>query len=629
MFLLNLSPLEFLAIFGAVSAFVVTLYLLSRSRRRQRVATLRFWKQAASPVVSKQRRRIQQPLSLLLQLISIALLLLAIGQLQWGSPDEASRDHVLLLDTSSWMSARAGQGSLLDAAKARAKAYVRSLPGSDRVMVVRAEGLPGPATGMDDDRRAVERAIDESRPGAAALDLQQAFSFAEQVRRLHAKRAGDVVYVGPGRVSDQGIPLQTPIGLRVIPVEAGSINNVGLTRIGLRRSPTDPEVWDVFVSLRNYGGAPRSSPLAVQFGGAPIASKVVPLAPNKAEELSFRFRTKAAGWVEARILESDSIPEDNRALLEIPELKSIKVAVYSDDPDTLRPALQSHPQIEPTFFRTSDYRSDVKASVVVLDRFVPREAPKVATIWIEPPEPSPFKSRTKVTDAKIVRWRADHELASGLRSQDIRVPEAQVYSVSPGDISIAEAEAGPIVVARPSNRSVVMGFHPGRSDIRFDLVTPLLLANVLRWFEPDVFRAYDLHGGSAGTVTATLDNDGDPSNVKVLGDQEQLPFTVQGRTVRFFAGTPQTVRIISSGREQVHSLSLPEIASTSWEPPRSAFRGLPGPIERAVSRDLWQYLAVLGAIGLLVEWLVYGRARTRAVAPSATRATPAEMRQAS
>ena len=44
--------------------------------------------------------------------------------------------------------------------------------------------------------------------------------------------------------------------------------------------------------------------------------------------------------MEARILESDSIPEDNRALLEIPELKSIKVAVYSDDPDTLRPALQ-------------------------------------------------------------------------------------------------------------------------------------------------------------------------------------------------------------------------------------------------------------------------------------------------
>src|SRR4051794_33524837 len=146
MFLLNLTPLEFLAIFSAVSGVVVALYLLSRSRRRQRVATLRFWAQAQAPVVSKQRRRIQQPMSLLLQILSIALLLLAVGQLQWGSPEDTARDHVLLLDTSSWMSARAGNGSLLDQAKAKAKLYVRALPGSDRVMVVRAEGLPGPVT---------------------------------------------------------------------------------------------------------------------------------------------------------------------------------------------------------------------------------------------------------------------------------------------------------------------------------------------------------------------------------------------------------------------------------------------------------------------------------------------------
>jgi hypothetical protein len=131
-FLLNLTPLEFLAIFGAISGAVVTLYLLSRSRRRQSVATLRFWAQAQAPVVSKQRRRIQQPMSLLLQLLSIACLLLAIGQLQWGTPDNASRDHVLLLDTSSWMSARSGDRTLLDAAKAQAKQFVRALPPSDR-----------------------------------------------------------------------------------------------------------------------------------------------------------------------------------------------------------------------------------------------------------------------------------------------------------------------------------------------------------------------------------------------------------------------------------------------------------------------------------------------------------------
>lgn len=629
MFLLNLTPLEFLAIFGAVSGLVVTLYLLSRSRKRQRVATLRFWSHAQAPVASQQRRRIQQPWSLLLQLLSIACLLLAIGQLQWGSRDNSSRDHVLLLDTSSWMSARAGDGTLLDRAKQRAKTFVRALPATDRVMVVRAEGLPGPATGMDSDRRAIERAIDSSRPGAAALDLQQAFGFAEQVRRLHATRAGDVVYVGPGRVGERGLPTQTPAGLRVLPVESGTVDNIGLTRIGLRRSPSEPELWDVFVSARNYGSAPISVPLAVQFGGAPIGNKTLMLAPGKVEESTFRFRTKAAGWVEARLIRRDAIAEDNRALLEIPALSTIKVAVYTNDPDALRPALRAHPQIEAAFYPTAEYRSDVDAAVLIFDRFAPPQPPKAASIWMDPPSGSPFKTKTTVTAAKIVRWKPDHELAAGLRAQDVRVPEAQVYTPAAGDIAVAEVQAGPVVVARPTNRSVVMGFHPGRSDLRFDIVTPLLLANILRWFEPTVFRTYDLHGGSAGTVTASLDNDADLANVQVLGEREQLPFTLDGHTVRFFAGAPQTVRIVSSGREQVHSLTLPEVAATTWEPPSSARRGVPGAVERAVSRDLWRYLAILGTLGLLVEWLLFGRERRRLAAARGNTPAPLTMRQAS
>lgn len=611
MFLLNLSALEFLAIFGAISGVVVTLYLLSRSRRRQRVATLRFWTQAHAPVVSRQRRRVQQPMSLLLQLLSLALLLLALGQLQWGSRDESSRDHVLLLDTSSWMSARSGNATMMDEAKARARAFVRALPPSDRVMVVRAEAIPGPATGMDTDRQATEHAIDDSRPGAAALDLQQAFAFAEQVRRLHGKRSGEVVYVGPGRVSESGRPLQIPASLRVIPLRSQVVNNVGLTRIGLRRSPNDAEVWDVFVSARNYGTRPRTIPLAVQFGGAPIANKSAALAPGRVEEFSFRFRTKAAGWVEARLLGSDSIPEDNRALLEIPELKTVRVAVYTEEPESFRPALRAHPQIEAVYHATSDYRPDPAANVVILDRFAPRQAPKAPSIWIEPPDSSPFKLKTRVTDAKIVRWRADHEFAAGLRSQDIRVPAASVYAAAQGDVPVAETDAGPIVMARPASRAVALGFHPGRSNLRFDLITPLLLANILRSFEPDVFRTYDMHGGSAGSVSATLDPDVDLATVKVLGENEPLPFTIEGRTVRFFAGTPQTVRVLSNGREQVHSLSLPDMASAVWEPPKSAVRGMPGVIQQALARDLWRYLAILGALGLLLEWLLYGRARRR------------------
>ena len=205
----------------------------------------------------------------------------------------------------------------------------------------------------------------------------------------------------------------------------------------------------------------------------------------------------------------DSIPEDNRALLEIPALKIDQSGGVSDDPDTLRPALQAHPQIEPDFLPTADYRPDVKASVIILDRFAPRAAPKAPQIWIEPPEPLPFQVAHKGNGCE------DRPLARGSRTRCRTSISGHPCSGGTGlrsfagDIPIAEAEAGPIVVARPSSaiRSHGIPSRPVGYSVR--PVTPLLLANVLRWFEPEVFRAYDLHGGSAGTVTATLDADVD------------------------------------------------------------------------------------------------------------------------
>ena len=327
-FLLNLSPLEFLAIFGAVSAFVVTLYLLSRSRKRQRVATLRFWTQAQAPVVSKQRRRIQQPLSLVLQLVSIALLLLALGQLQWGSRDNSARDHVLLLDTSSWMSARSGtnrifagrrqgQGARLRPSAARRRSHY----GGAR----RRSAQPGDRHGQRSPQRSRKRSMNRVRALQPSICSRHSPS---QSRCAGCTRnaQGDVVYIGPGRVAEQGVPVQTPIGLRVIPVDTGAIDNVGLTRIGLRRSPADPEVWDVFVSARNYGSSARNVPLAVQFGGAPIANRLLMLAPGKVEEFSFRFRTKAAGWVEARFWIAIPYPKTIAPCWKSRRLKTVKVA---------------------------------------------------------------------------------------------------------------------------------------------------------------------------------------------------------------------------------------------------------------------------------------------------------------
>jgi len=229
-FLANLSLAEFLVLAGGVSLLVTLLYLFDRTRRRQVVATLRFWKEAMA-VAESRRWRIQQPLSLLLQLASILLLLLAVAQLRIGSSDDGSRDHVLILDTSAWMGARGANGTLMEEARAAALAYVRAVPSRDRVMIVRAGAVAVPATAFESDRAVLAEAIRSSEPGAAALNIRRALDFARRTLALHARRPGEIVFAGSDRVESDGEPLAAIPNFRYLPVET-TVENVGLRRLG-------------------------------------------------------------------------------------------------------------------------------------------------------------------------------------------------------------------------------------------------------------------------------------------------------------------------------------------------------------------------------------------------------------
>jgi hypothetical protein len=619
MFFLNLSLPEFLGLLGSLSGVVVALYLLDRMRKKHTVSTLRFFALSDKPPVLKHRRKLQQPWSLILQLVSLLLLLLAIAQLRLGSPARSSRDHVLILDSSAWMAARTGQLRLIDQARAAARGYVRALPSSDRVMVVRADVLATPATLFESDRQKVQQAIDQTQPGAAPLNIEQALDFARQAQRLHSQQPGEIVFVGAGRVAGDEASLSAPPpNLRFVPI-ASPTEHAGLRKVGVRRSLSDPDIWEVFITVKNYGTTSRSVPLGIQFGGAPVGTRRFELKPGAEENSTFRFKTRAAGWLEARLVTRDAFQQDDRAVLELPARKLLPVMVYSAEPELLRPIFTSISGVQATFLPTSSYDSKIQNGIVLLDRFAPPAPPVTASIWMEPPAgKSPVPVRTTEKNAKLKRWRVDHPLGAGLRTKDLEFPSAEIFSVGPGDVAIAEADSGALIVARPGEpKTVVFGFHPVRAGMKYELTTPLLFANILRWMAPDVFRSWELTAGTVGTVDAELESETDPSGIHIsTEDGKQLPFTVEGRTLRFFAGSPGIVRVLTGVREMVYSLTLPQPGDFVWKP-SSGKRGLPGggPSEPA-SRDIWQWLAVLGALGLLADWILYGRMRTRYVPPA-------------
>lgn len=622
MHLLNLTLGQFLALFGSVSAVLLALYLLDRSRRRQVVSTLRFWVSAEQPTVVTRRRRIQQPFSLLLQLASVALLLLAIAQLRFGALASAPRDRVLILDTSAWMAARTSTRTLMDLARERARAYVRAVPARDRIMLVRADALTTPATAFEPDRKKLEEAIAASQPGDTALNLDQALAFARRIQQQSGRRAGEVVFVGTGKLGQPfaNAPGSVPY-LRFLNVP-DPVENCGLRRIGVRRSAADPDVWEIYVSLRNYGAAPHTVTLSLTFGPSPdgpgnlpAGSRRISLAPGADRETSFQFRSRAAGFLRAQILPHDAFPADDRATLQLPAQPALRVTVYSAEPDLLRPVLAASPQVLATFRAPSEYSAQGPGSLVILDRFHPPTPPPVDSIWIDPPAGgSPVPVRARVADAPLTAWLADHSLGAGLRATDLRLESASVFEAAPDDLKIAEVAEGPVIVARPGQpKIVVLGFHPALSPMRYELSTPLLYANLLRWMAPEIFRRWELTAGSAGTVKVSLDPDVRPAGVRVLReDGSPAPFTLRGPSLEFFSGAAGTVRVLAGDREYVYSLTLPQLWESIWDVPPDTRRGIPRfatPLREAT--DLWQWLAVAGGAGLLAEWILFGRFRRR------------------
>jgi len=617
MFLLNLTWLQFAGILAGVSAGMVALYLWDRARRRLTVATLRFWTEAARNVEVQRRLRIRQPLSLALQLASVALLLLALAQPRWGSPVAPARDHVLILDTSAWMGARSAQGTtLMEEARAAASAYAHAAPGQDRIMLVRADALATPATAFESNRQALERAIERSAPGVTALNLAQALEFARRVQRQESGPRGEIVYVGAGRMVDNPAELagQSAQNLRVIAV-GDPADNCGLKRVGLQRSAADPDVWEVLAGVRNYGSKPHATTLALAFAGAPVGAQQIALGPGAERSLAFSFRARGPGRLEARLLPPDAFPANDRAVLEIPGRRPVRVAVYSEEPELLRAALAASSEVEAEFYRPSEFRGASGAGIFVFDRFNPPQRPAADSIFIEPPpQGAPVRVRTAMQNVALARWRPDHPVGAGLRTKDLRLEAVEVFDLGPDDSAIAEADAGPVIVARAGKpKLVALGFHPVRSAMRYELAAPLLFANILHWMAPDAFLQRELNAESTGIVNVDL-GAAPEGEVRVQGaDGRPLPFTQEGRTVRFFAGAPGTVRVLTNDRELDYSLTLPELAENRWTPPRSAAHGVPRPSVLAIPyADLWPWLALAGTLGLIAEWWLFGRRRLEA-----------------
>ncbi|MDQ2774699.1 MAG: VWA domain-containing protein [Acidobacteriota bacterium] len=612
MFFLNLSAGEFFALLGSLGGLIAALYLLDRSRRKKVVSTLRFWTPGGRVEQRRKRRHVLEPWSLLLQLASLTLLLLAIAQVQWGSRAGIGRDHVLLLDTSSASAGRVREGTVMSKEKALAKKYLQRLSSRDRAMLVRVDDLATPATPFTSDRTVLREHLDASESTSLGLNMERALSYARQVRNWGSEAPGEIVYFGPGRTNDRESGTAAPSNVRFVFVPT-STDNCGITAIDVEPGEQFNE-WRAVIKLKNYGPEARPVRVETSFAGSSFTPRVIVLNAAQVKTLNYEFVTGTAGQLSVRLTPGDSFPADDQASLELPKRQLQRAAVFTSREDLLRPLLDANHGIEVRYFRPSEYQPRPSADLAILDQFAPSPRPRIASLYLDPPRRgTPLPVKTTATKATIAQWSSDPGLGDGLHTRDLTVPHANVFQSFDGDVAVASVPEGPVVVAR-SNRNreaawAVIGFDVLSEPLKFNVATPFLFANLMRWAAPAMFRTGQFSAQGVGLVQVPLDAGERAESVRVTeAGGTAVPFTLRNNDLQFFVRRPELVHVTSGKRDRVLSLTLPEVPQFDWKPAADIRTGLPGFTENAASAvDLWRWLAVLGGIGLSIEWLLFGR----------------------
>ncbi len=127
-------------------------------------------------------------------------------------------------------------------------------------------------------------------------------------------------------------------------VQVGSVTrNVGLERLSARRSPDDPNAFDLLVKVTNGGMAGEDRALVVTTGKVEVARANVRLDAGASRLIEMSIPASTA--VHATLQPGDALPEDDDITLDLAPLRRHRVAVDPGCPKALVAAVGAHPAL--------------------------------------------------------------------------------------------------------------------------------------------------------------------------------------------------------------------------------------------------------------------------------------------
>jgi von Willebrand factor type A domain/Aerotolerance regulator N-terminal len=526
------------AIFGVVGAGVLALYLLKLRRRVVAVPFSPLWERIlrdkeATTLFSKLKR----VLSLVLQLVLLALLVLALGDPRAAESFVRGRTVVVLVDASASMQAVDVAPSRLGVAQREVRKIIGGMSGADRMLIAQMDALVTPLGPLTGDTAALEREVDAIRPTDARADFPRALRFAADV--LRGVDRPEIVVVSDGALGDAS-DSSGPVHLgdaALSYVRVGrEAKNVGVTQFSVRRYPLDKSRYEVMLELTNTGPDVEDIELQLLGDGGLVDLTKLRLQPGERLPRFYPQLSGASRTLEAKIARvdgtRDDLPADDHAFALLPERHRAKVLVVTEGNTYLEAALLLDEYLDVTDVAPRGYADAIAKGgwdAVLFDRVTPAEAPRAHALYLDPRGPgSPVKIDGDVKAPGFDRIDRKHPVVQFLALDDVNIAAARKLVAAPGDkvVGAADGGASPILVAgtREGYKFVAAGFDVRDTDLPLRPAWPLFVLDCINWFTDEDARY--LSSYRTGEVWRV-----------------PVPASVDRATVKFPDGTSQTVAV--------------------------------------------------------------------------------------
>ena len=538
-----LSPTSLL-LFG-LAVPIIALYILRLRRRREPVSTLMFWEEIfRERQTTSLFQRLKHLLSLLLQLLFLALLVFAIARPQFAFITKSARQLVLIIDQSASMNAiEDEERTRLASAKESALRTVDGLRFMDEMTVISSHTRPVIHIPFTNHQKSLREAINAIQPTDISTNLEPAYDLAYAIAQTKPnpeiiifsdfQSISEKLLAKLNSKAEQGANTEKSdpeIKRRLI--RMGEANdNVGITQFRVRKSLVNAFDYQTLLRVVNASETEKSFNVELYFNENLFDVRPYNLAPGESKSEIFSNFAFEGGKLKAVLDVQDALSTDNTAYATLPKRDLIPVLLVTVENPFLQKALAVDEQIKLTVLTPAEYETDVLPEnansqgkqpyqVVIFDRYSPSTLGDGNYMFIYPPAastetPNPelkFHIGGALETPIITDWERTHPILQHVHLANVQIGAA--YQVTPPSTAqvLARSFESPVLFidVTPNRKIVFAAINILESDLPLRIAFPVIIANTIQWFQQrSEIQEHHLRTGEVlkqriGSVDATL-----------------------------------------------------------------------------------------------------------------------------